>query len=138
MGLGRLLRPAVAGALLVVSAAGAARPAPVAQQAVPAAMSKIALGQWELKARDAGSRTLCLTHRATLIQLVHGTAQCSQVVMESSPNSATVRYSCPGRGQGRTTIIVETPQLINIDTQGVIDGEPFTAQFEGRRVGACR
>lgn len=132
----RLVRPAIAGSLLVL---GAASPAVVAgQAAAPGVLAQVQLGQWLLKGADGAERKLCLTQRTALLQLEHSDVPCSQVVIDGTDNSTTVRYSCPGHGQGRTTLRVETRQLISIETQGVKDGAPFTAQYEGRRIGACR
>jgi len=50
---------------------------------------------------------------------------------------ATIHYTCPGRGYGRTTIAVETSKLVRIDTQGIVDGMPFATEFEGRKIGMC-
>jgi hypothetical protein len=58
-------------------------------------------------------------------------------VVENSPTVATIHYSCPGHGHGRTTLSVETPRLLRVDTQGVVDGAPFATELEGRRVGTC-
>ena len=103
------------------------------------ALAGIELGQWHLRAPDqvTGGRSICITDPQILLQIRHGGAQCSRFVIDDSPQSTTVSYSCPGSGHGRTTISVETPRLIRIDTQGVADGQPFALEFEGRRVGAC-
>jgi hypothetical protein len=68
---------------------------------------------------------------------MHGSAQCEQIVMEQTPRSATVRYTCPAHGHGRTTISVETGRVVHVETQGVLDGAPFSEDFEGRRIGTC-
>ena len=52
-------------------------------------------------------------------------------------SDVTVQYTCPGRGFGRTHIRRETRRLVQIDTQGVAEGLPFSASIEGRRVGDC-
>ncbi|WP_448663568.1 DUF3617 domain-containing protein [Sphingomonas sp. CJ20] len=103
----------------------------------PGALEAIQRGQWELTDSAGVVRKLCITNSAMLVKIAHGNAQCDQVVMDSSPTKATVRYTCPGHGQGRTTLIVDTPRVLSIDTQGVIDGAPFAEKYEGRRLGAC-
>ena len=49
----------------------------------------------------------------------------------------TVNYTCPGIGRGRTTIRVETPRLVQIDSQGLDRGAPFALRAEARRIGPC-
>jgi hypothetical protein len=51
--------------------------------------------------------------------------------------NATVHYSCPGSGWGRTTVRVETPRLARVETQGIAGKAPFAFTAEARRVGAC-
>ncbi|WP_404334365.1 DUF3617 domain-containing protein [Sphingomonas sp. MMS12-HWE2-04] len=133
MVLRRIVRPALMGALLVGGIGGASAQRP----GVPAALAGLESGQWELKAPEGETRKICLGSRAALIQLLHPNLQCDHVLMDNSPRSATIRYTCTGHGNGRTVISTETPRLISIQTQGVIDGAPFAAEFEGRRVGAC-
>ena len=133
MPVSRLLRMVAATGLLLF--AGGASP----DQRRPAltALNGIELGQWQLKEHDGGQRQLCIANRWAVLQLMHGTTQCQHFVMENTPRSATIRYTCPGHGHGRTTISVETPRVMRIDTQGVADGAPFAAQYEARRTGAC-
>jgi hypothetical protein len=132
MVLKRLMRPVMLGALVLFGAGGAP-----AQLATPNALGGIERGQWQLKSIDGSLRKLCVGNPAALIQIVHGNTQCEHFVMENSQRSATVRYTCPSHGHGRTTISVDTPRVINISTQGVANGAPFSEQFEGRRIGTC-
>lgn len=124
-----------AGALLV----GLAVAAGPAQEPPLAALSRIEPGEWQL--REIGTNnppeTLCVTHRRVLLQLRHRTALCSRFVIADLPDSATVHYTCPGAGHGRTSITVETGRLIKIETQGIADGAPFDFEYEGRRTGDC-
>ena len=133
MVLKRLVRPAVLGALLLFGTAGATA------QRGPAvnALGGIERGQWQLKSADGGVRGLCLDNPAAMLQIMHRNTQCEHFVMENTPRSATIRYTCPSHGHGRTTILVDTPRVVNIETQGVIDGAPFSERFEARRVGTC-
>jgi hypothetical protein len=48
-----------------------------------------------------------------------------------------VQYSCANAGNGRTTVRVETPRLVQIESQGTVNREPFSIQLEGRRTGGC-
>lgn len=110
-----------------------------AQTPTIAALQVIQPGQWALRSRSdpAQSRALCLGDPALLLQLRHGAASCTRFVVANDPRGATVQYRCPGSGSGRTTIRVETPRLIQIDSQGIMNNEPFVVEFEGRRVGEC-
>jgi hypothetical protein len=128
----RIARPVAAGVLLLLGAGGAS-----AQRGDPVTpLSKVEPGQWQLKSAD-GERKLCLTDPAALLQVMHGAAQCEHFVMEQTQRSITIRYTCPGHGHGRTTIGVETGRLVHVDTQGVLDGAPFSEDYEGRRLGTC-
>jgi hypothetical protein len=122
--------------LTSVAMPGSSQPA---QAPTIAALQVIQPGQWALRSRSdpAQSRSLCLGDPVLLFQLRHGGASCSRFVVANDPRGATVQYRCPGAGNGRTTIKVETPRLIQIDSQGIANNEPFMIEFEGRRVGEC-
>ena len=131
----RIMRPAVTGTLLLICAGGASAQR---DHAALTALRGVEQGQWQLKEReDGGVRNLCLTNPAVLLQIRHGGAQCSHFVVEDSARVATIHYTCPGHGYGRTTVSVETPRLIRVETQGVLDGAPFSNELEGRRTGTC-
>lgn len=134
MVLKRLMRPAIAGALLMI---GAGVVHAQADRAALAALKILERGQWQLREGGGGTRQLCLSDPASLLQIRHGNAQCSHFVVENSARVATIHYTCPGHGHGRTTLSVETPRLVRVETQGVVDGAPFSAEMEGRRTGAC-
>lgn len=129
----RSVRSAAAVALLLFLSGGATA------QRHPAltALGGVELGQWQLKSPDGRIRKMCVNARWMLLQPMHGTAQCEHFVMENTPRSATIRYTCPSHGHGRTTLAVETPRLVSIETSGVADGAPFSEQFEGRKIGSC-
>jgi hypothetical protein len=112
--------------------------ASVAQTPAIVALDALQPGQWELREAGGGAvRSLCLGDARLLLQLRHGAAQCSRYVITNDSKVATVTYSCAGNGNGRTTVRVETPRLVQIDTQGVADKSPFVMRLEGRRVGVC-
>ena len=48
-----------------------------------------------------------------------------------------MQYTCRGRGYGRTHIRRETGRLVQIESQGIVDGLPFDFVAEGRRIGEC-
>ncbi len=103
-----------------------------------AALAMLEPGQWQLKSRDAGEdRTVCVGDPRALLQVRHGKTACSRFIIANDPRAATVHYTCPGAGHGRTTVRVETPRLAQIDSQGIAENEPFDLHFEARRVGNC-
>ncbi|QIG79115.1 DUF3617 domain-containing protein [Stakelama tenebrarum] len=103
------------------------------------ALAGLEKGKWHLRDLNGdASRDICVRNVSALVQLRHGGAQCSHFVIENTDRKATVHYTCPGHGHGRTTITVETPRLLQLQTQGVLDGSPFSSDFEGRRIGACQ
>lgn len=110
---------------------------PVPGPAPAQLLGQIEKGLWELKSRDGGTRRLCVADAAALIQLYHPRQRCDHQPMDSNSRSVTMRYTCAGHGQGRTTIQLDTPRSLSLDTQGVADGMPFSEQFDARRIGAC-
>jgi hypothetical protein len=104
------------------------------------ALASIELGQWQLRTLDNGTApasSMCVSDPRSLIQIRHKQAQCSRFVIANDAKTATVHYTCPGAGHGQTTIRVETPRLIQIDSQGIAERSPFSLRMEARRVGAC-
>jgi hypothetical protein len=125
---------------LILAAAIAASPV-FAQPAVAPnliALNQIEPGQWQLRARDASlQRSVCVGDPRSLLQVRHGSAVCSRFVIANDARATTIHYTCPGAGHGQTTLRVETPRLIQIESQGIAEREPFSIRLEGRRVGAC-
>jgi hypothetical protein len=101
------------------------------------AFSKLERGRWQLRDSTGQPRSICLGDPIALIQLEHGGINCEQEVVASDKDGATVQYSCPGHGYGHTSIRVETPRLARIDTQGLVDGRPFSYRAEARKIGTC-
>ena len=130
------VRPLLAGMIFCASGAVAASPA-----AAPtvAAFGQVEPGQWQL--REVGSttvaRTICITDPDKLVQYQHVGAQCTRFVVDDQPRTATIHYTCPGAGHGRTTIRLETQRSFHLDTQGIAGGAPFDMGFEARRIGTC-
>jgi hypothetical protein len=58
-------------------------------------------------------------------------------VIANEARRTVVHYSCAKTGHGETIVKVETPRLIQIESQGIVNKEPFALSLEGRRVGAC-
>lgn len=104
-----------------------------------AALAAIQPGLWVLRARDGAgpARTLCLGDARQLLQIQHPGAACRRFISDNSARQVEVAYQCGASGGGRTSLRVETPRLIQIDSQGIAYNEPFAVAFEGRRVGAC-
>lgn len=104
-----------------------------------AMLDQLDSGAWELRQHGVAASTtsLCLDSGRKLIQLKHPGLSCSSVVVEDQTNEVTVQYTCRGQGYGRTQIRRETNSLVQIDTQGIVDGRPFAFAAEGRRVGSC-
>jgi len=127
-----------ASALLMVAAAGFAVPA-LGQRQGLAMLNQLESGHWELRDRDSRApvEQLCLRDGRRLIQLRHPASQCEQLIVADSPGEVTVQYTCRGRGYGRTHIRRETGRLVQIESQGIVDGLPFDFAAEGRRVGDC-
>lgn len=113
--------------------------------AVPAQAPSLAMldrlekGGWQLRERgnDRVLQTMCLGDARRMIQIHHPRSNCSRYIIEDAENSVTVHYTCPGAGHGRTSIRAETNRLVQIDTQGIADGKPFSQSIEARRTAAC-
>lgn len=127
-----------AGALAIsISGTGVAAPAPAARPIK--ALTSLQPGQWEIRSRDNpdANRSFCMSDAKVLLQLRHPNSICSRFVISDTGREATVQYSCAASGNGRTSIRVETPRLVQIETQGVADQSPFAFSAEARRVGEC-
>jgi hypothetical protein len=126
-------------------AAGAAISAMMLAGAVVAQSNGLGLlraiqaGQWELKDRDSEAvRRICVRSGEAFVQLRHSGSSCRRVAVEENGRTVTVQYACGRDGYGRTTIRIESPELVQIETQGTARGAPFQYSAEARRVGACR
>ncbi|KGB57100.1 hypothetical protein FG91_00205 [Sphingopyxis sp. LC81] len=116
-----------------------------AASAVPAQAPSLAMldrlekGSWQLRERGKEDvlQTICVGDARRMIQIQHPRSTCSRYVIEDTPNSVTVHYTCPGAGHGRTSIRSETNRLVQIDTQGIAEGRPFSQAIEARRTGGC-
>lgn len=104
------------------------------------ALARLEPGLWQLRKMDGGEAEMppvCLGDPGVLLQVQHRSSPCSRLVIDNGPRAATVHYTCPANGFGRTSVRVETPRLAKIDTQGIMDNAPFAFRAEARRVGAC-
>lgn len=102
-------------------------------------LDQLSEGRWELRMRGERRQVerVCLRDGRGLIQLRHPEQPCDRLVVEDSPTSVTVQYTCRGRGYGRTHIRMESDQLIQVETQGIAGGLPFDFAAEGRRISGC-
>lgn len=130
---------AVGAASLLMAGWPAAGTPPLAP---PLALRAVEPGEWELRARgesDPGTPgKLCIADQRRLLQIRHGGKSCKSFVISDAPGRVVVSYDCGGAGNGRTDIRVETSRLVQIHSQGIADGAPFSLALEGRRIGACR
>ena len=99
-------------------------------------------GEWELRERGAEAdpviHRLCLSDLRQLIQVQHPRHSCKGLTVDEGPHRLSVSYDCGGAGGGRTDLRVETPRLVQLRSQGIANGAPFSFAMEGRRLGACR
>ncbi len=103
------------------------------------ALSLIEPGLWDLRStggRDVG-RSMCVTDPIVFLQLGHPGRACSRFPIINQERNTSVHYSCTGAGQGQTNLRVETPRLVQIETQGFLYQDPFSFSFEARRIGEC-
>ncbi|MEJ7926853.1 hypothetical protein WG908_08820 [Sphingobium sp. AN641] len=125
--------PSGVAAMMMAGLAGAA------QAPLPAALQRVEPGAWELRQREDGSiRRLCLVDPQQLLQLQHPGAICRRYTAINTAESIAVSYDCGGAGGGRTDVRIETARLVQIRSEGVAGGAPFSLAMEGRRVGTCR
>jgi hypothetical protein len=104
------------------------------------ALTKLEKGRWQVRELDGAATptAICLTNPAVLLRYEHRSeTSCSWEVLENAAGSATVQYSCRGRGFGYSQLRVETPRSVRVDTQGFSNGRPFSYRLEARRTGAC-
>ena len=132
--LARLRSTAIAMGVTMIALA-----APTGAQSPSLAMlDKLQPGQWELRYRDGQpTKRLCVRSGRDLIQLRHKGSDCNRFVVEDGASEVTVQYTCRGNGYGRTSVRRESNTLVQIESQGIEGGLPFSFTAEGRRVGAC-
>lgn len=114
-------------------------PAP-AQAPGLAALAMIEKGDWELRERGTGDerRHICVTDPRQLLQVRHPGRLCPRFIVTDTPSRVVVTYDCGAAGNGRTDLRVETSRLVQLQSQGIANGAPFSFVMEGRLVGACR
>jgi hypothetical protein len=104
----------------------------------PGPLAQIERGQWELRVTGGPAiGGLCLGDPLLLAQPLHAPQTCTSEVQAIDGHVVTVAFVCPGMGRGRTQLRVETPRLVQIDTQGISNGTPFALRAQARRMGPC-
>ena len=105
------------------------------------AMAAVQPGLWSIHALDRGESdipAICVSDTTRLLQFRHPTQTCSRFVIADTPHVATIQYSCPGAGWGRTSVRIISPGQLRLDTQGIADNAPFALAAEAKRIGDCR
>ena len=101
-------------------------------------LDSLAKGAWNLRIRDDGSeQRICVRDGRELIQLRHKQAGCSRFVVQDDTDEVVVQYTCRGNGYGRTSIRREANGLVQVQSQGIVDGAPFSISGEARHSGSC-
>lgn len=139
-GAAALVTPAVSGDRGPAPAKARPAPAPAAAEADLVSLTQLEPGLWELRDDDNPQivyASMCIGDRLLLTQPQHGNAACNREVISSDARGATVHYTCPASGFGRTSLRVETPRLVKVDSQGIHRNAPFGFKAEARRVGPC-
>lgn len=126
------------GAVAMMIATGSAMSTPM-----PGSLKGLEPGEWELRERGgvgAGGELhrLCLADLRQLIQIRHPRGSCKRLTVDERAKHLSVSYDCAGAGGGRTDLRIETSRLVQLRSQGVADGAPFSFVLEGRRIGLCR
>lgn len=113
--------------------------APASAQAPELAMlNSLQRGAWELRLRpDGATQRICVRTGREFIQIRHRQPNCDRFVVQDERNEVTVQYTCRGNGYGRTTIRSEGRDVVQVRSQGIHGGAPFSLEGEARRVGSC-
>ena len=126
-------------AALLLCGAALAAPVYAAASGGIGVLDTLERGRWAVRDLDSGQARapVCLGSGVQFVQPEHEGPACPQEIVEDGKTTATVQYSCSGRGFGHTHLRVETPRLVRIDTQGLKNGRPFSYRLEAKRVGIC-
>lgn len=127
------LRTAALGAVAMFAVGASAANAP--ELAMLGSLNK---GGWTLRIRDDGSQQrICVRSGQELIQLKHAQPGCSRFIVRDTAEEVVVQYTCRGNGYGRTSIRRESSGLVQVQSQGIVDGAPFSISGEARHAGGC-
>ena len=104
----------------------------------PGPLGQVERGRWELRGQDGTAiGAVCLGDPLLLGQPFNAPHPCSSEILSSDAHVVTVGFVCPGMGRGRTAVRVETPRLVQIDSQGIANGTPFALRAQARKTGPC-
>lgn len=122
-----------------IAAAAVLALAPVSAQAPELSMlDSLTRGAWDLRLRsDDSTMRICVRTGRELIQLRHRQPNCDRFVVQDEASEVTVQYTCRGNGYGRTNIRKEGSDVVQIRSQGIHGGAPFSLEGEARHVGSC-
>lgn len=110
----------------------------VAQAPELSMLNTLERGAWDLRLRPEGTtQRICVRTGREFIQIQHRQPACDRFVVEDEANEVTVQYTCRGNGYGRTTIRKEGRDVVQIRSQGIHRGAPFSLEGEARHVGSC-
>jgi len=124
--------------MLVIAAAGISAIPATAMPGSLSMLGTLAKGSWTLRIRDDGSQErICVRDGTEFVQLRHRQPGCSRFIVKDEENEVAVQYTCRGTGYGLTTIRRESRELVQIQSQGIRDGRPFSLNAEARRSGRC-
>lgn len=127
----KLFAAGAAGAALLFAAAAA-------YAAELAMLDTLTKGSWTLRNREDGSQQrICVRTGQEFVQLRHHQPGCSRFIVQDGPGEVVVQYTCRGNGYGRTSIRRESSGLVQIQSQGIVDGAPFSISAEARHTGPC-
>jgi hypothetical protein len=103
-------------------------------------LDRLEKGQWTLTERGQAKpmRKICLGDASVLLRPEHRGGQCAQYILDNEPAHLSIHYKCSAMGHGNTIIRHETNRVVQIETQGIVNGQPFERSIEARRVGACQ
>jgi hypothetical protein len=104
----------------------------------PGPLAQVERGLWEVRGSNGTAiGSLCLGDPLLLAQPLHTPQPCAADIQAADGHVVTVGFVCPGMGRGRTLLRVETPRLVQIDSQGISNGIPFALRAQARRSGPC-
>jgi len=112
--------------------------APALYQSFPA-VDGLERGKWSFKPRGStqSAISMCVGDPRILFQYKHPSLSCTQTPISNSAKTVVIGYVCSGNDQGNTTITKESNGLIQLQSQGVVNGQIFSVSLEGRYAGAC-
>ncbi len=102
-------------------------------------LENVKKGEWTVRFRDgSGARKLCLRSGTELTQLRQKNSGCERLIVDEDADSVTVHHACKNRGYSRTSVRKETRNLLQIESQGFFDQQPFQYSAEARWTGPCK